>query len=43
MYAPYYRQAAMKVYSMSPEEREPIIFMITSSSSGTLKRMSMTG
>ncbi|MCR5508159.1 MAG: DUF3089 domain-containing protein [Lachnospiraceae bacterium] len=23
MYAPYYRQAAMKVYSMTPEEREP--------------------
>ncbi len=25
MYAPYYRQAAMKVYSMSPEEREPYL------------------
>ncbi len=25
MYAPYYRQAAMKVYSMTPEEREPYL------------------
>ena len=25
MYAPYYRHAAMKVYSLSPEEREPYL------------------
>ena len=25
MYAPYYRHAAMKVYSMTPEEREPYL------------------
>lgn len=25
MYAPYYRQGAMKIYSMTPEEREPYL------------------